>query len=66
VRLEFAKTAELKLCSGIWLHVTADRETYSGTERVWADPSWHGTVSAGAGGAAKRFLMEVDGRGACV
>lgn len=66
VLMELQKTAALRLSNGVWLHVSADERTFSGTERVWADPSWHGTVRSVGNGPAERFLMELkDGRSLC-
>ncbi len=62
----FDKTDVLKLSSGIWLHVFAD-DTFTGEERVWGDPSWHGTVRAPQDGGVDRLLIELqDGYSLCL
>ncbi|MCE5238243.1 DUF5060 domain-containing protein [bacterium] len=57
---EFEKSAALKLTSGVWLHLFADRKTFDGTERVWADPAGHGKLSAPSLGASERLLVELQ------
>lgn len=59
-RFEFEKSAPLKLNNGVWLHLFADRQTFDGTERLWADPAGAGTLGAPSLGAARRLLVELD------
>lgn len=59
VRCELQKTAELKLCSGVWLHVRGDRKSLRGSERLWLEPSAGGTVATHVHGQAKWFHMEL-------
>lgn len=56
---EFEKSAQLKLTSGIWMHIMSSRKAFSGDERVWADPSGHGTLTAPSLGAAERLMIEL-------
>ena len=64
---EFEKSAPLKLTSGIWMHVLSSRKAFTGTERVWADPSGHGPLSSPTLGAAERLLIELaDGDSLCL
>ena len=64
---EFEKSAPLKLSSGIWMHLFADRKGFAGTERVWADPAGHGTLTAPSLGACERLLVELqDGLSICL
>ena len=62
VRCRLKKSGPLKLTSGIWLHVGADRRDLTGNERVWMCPSWHGTVGSSTNGTAERFLVELQGK----
>lgn len=67
VRYEFTKSAPLKLTSGVWLHLMADRTAMTGAERVWADPTGHGTLALPPQGSAERVLFELqDGRSLCL
>ncbi|MFQ6131612.1 MAG: DUF5060 domain-containing protein [Armatimonadota bacterium] len=67
VRCSLTKTGELKLANGVWLHVLADRETFTGRERVWGEPSWQGRLGTPGRGPVKRLRIEVqDGRAVCL
>lgn len=67
VRGEFQKTGPLALNAGIRLHIHTDREKFSGDERVWLEPTWHGTISAAAHSVAERFHLELEpGRSVCL
>ncbi|MBU0606278.1 MAG: DUF5060 domain-containing protein [Armatimonadetes bacterium] len=67
VHLEFEKSTPLKLTSGVWLHVFAERNTFAGTERVWADPAGHGRLTSPSLGACERLLVELqDGLSLCL
>ena len=67
VRCELEKSGPLPLTNGIWLQLAADRRQFSGTERVWVDPTWHGTVAAPAAGNAAQLLIELkNGRSLCL
>jgi hypothetical protein len=57
---EFEKSAALKLSSGIWMHLFADRQVFAGTERVWADPAGHGKLVAPSLGACERLVVELQ------
>lgn len=63
VRCELQKTGELPLKSGLWLHLFAPKDQFTGTERVWAWPGWHGTVSSPAANSFGKLLVEIrDGK----
>ncbi len=67
VSLSFTKSGPLKLTSGIWLHIYADRQSFTGEERVWADPVGHGKLKAPSLGPAERLLIELqDGVSLCL
>lgn len=67
LRWELSKTGPLPLNSGIWLHVIGSREAFTGEERVWARPSWHGTVRTAGSGSTDALLVEVgDGRSVAI
>lgn len=67
VRCELEKTAALKLTRGVWLRLFGSRDRFQGSERVWFDPSAHGTLAATPSAAARRVLFELDqGRSLCL
>ena len=67
VRCELEKSGPLKVTNGIWLHLFADRKKFSGTERVWLHPTWHGTIAAPVAGNGDRLLVELqNGRSLCI
>ena len=66
VKCELAKSGPLRLTDGVWLRIFADRDAFTGDERIWGWPSWHGPISAAAGGAAGKLLVELaGGRAVC-
>lgn len=65
VRCELEKTGPLPLTSGIWMHVFAPRDRFSGNERVWASPMWTGSISANVHAATDKFCLELH-KGRCV
>jgi hypothetical protein len=66
VRCELQKTAPLRLPSGVILHIFPN-DAFTGTERVWARPSWHATIAKGTSGPADEMLFELrNGRSLCL
>ncbi len=59
---DLRKTGDLKLTSGVLLHVFAEKGEAEDDRRIWLRPSWHGPLGASASGAADRMLIELDGR----
>jgi hypothetical protein len=58
---QFAKTGPLPLPNGLWLHVFGDAAQFTGAERIWARPAWHGTVRSAMDSAAEALLVELQG-----
>jgi len=65
VRCELEKTGPLPLASGIWMHVSAARDQFNGNERVWASPTWIGSISSNIHAATDKFYLELH-KGRCV
>ena len=59
VRCELQKSGPLVLTDGIWMHITGDKKTLHGTERVWLEPGCFGTLAANLNGVGNRFHFEL-------
>lgn len=62
LRWELRKTGALPLTSGVWLHIFAGNSEFTGNERLWGPPLWHGTLSdahsmMGSGGGPVESLV---------
>jgi hypothetical protein len=63
VRCELHKTGPLPLTNGIWLHIHAARDGFSGDERVWVRPCWHGALRSAVDANGDAVFFELgDGR----
>ena len=58
---EFQKSGPLVLPSGIWLHITGDRQTLRGSEKLWLEPSVGGTLATNIHGTGNRLHVGLGG-----
>lgn len=60
VTCELQKSGPLLINRGLWLHITGQRQSFHGSERVWMEPSVGGTLASALQGSGSRLHIELQ------